>query len=495
MKKIIKSILLAVLLSAFAAACSVKLDEEAYTPPVNVPLDSLPIELARYTLSSNEGDIEALYERLESETFTLSSKQYSFSNGDLFELLRLEIPAGRASAEPARLYKSFEGRAGTYRYLDSETGQWEIKVLEGTLPRQNVYINIDGKDMILIPPLAYSAVEPGSVRAIPENDGTVTVDRHGGVFYFEYEIPLEPGIFADTLLLEVNGEGIDWQSEIMLSIWKGYDLTGANRFLLDGYYYSTPEDYTPSGKDYYWLNPSAYITSSLAISGGSRAAADLSLAMLDILRANVNSRGFFPTLPKSGWLENDYGIGPGFFDTRFNTDIFTAYLIAYQKHGIKEFADMAESYTAFFNSHARDNHFQVHFNEFTGWLVADYSHPDKSSLTHVSLNHQAAEISYLYRYSEVMSDQSAADLAFMLLQGIRYTGEKWIAKDGNLHYAYLPEGSYGLQDYPYLTYNDLFELNRIVTARSDQEDKVLTRLMESKKDWMDSRGITEYRKS
>ena len=44
-----------------------------------------------------------------------------------------------------------------------------------------------------------------------------------------------------------------------------------------------------------------------------------------------------------------------------------------------------------------------------------------------------------------------------MLQGVKNTRDGWIKNDNNLEYAYFPDGSYGLVEYPFLTYNDLFD--------------------------------------
>lgn len=64
--------------------------------------------------------------------------------------------------------------------------------------------------------------------------------------------------------------------------------------------------------------------------------------------------------------------------------------------------------------------------------------------------------------------------------------------NGDLHYAVFSNGSYGLQDYPYLTYNDLFELQALLKEAGREPSAVLELLMQSKRRWMDANGVSGY---
>ena len=85
----------------------------------------------------------------------------------------------------------------------------------------------------------------------------------------------------------------------------------------------------------------------------------------------------------------------------------------------------------------------------------------------------------------------AYKLAERMLQAVRDTAENWIRSDGDLHYARLPDGSYGRDDYPYLTYNDLYLLQTYLEGKGRAVPE-LQRLMDAKRAWMDANGITGY---
>ncbi|MEI3129764.1 MAG: hypothetical protein V8S89_02575 [Oscillospiraceae bacterium] len=111
---------------------------------------------------------------------------------------------------------------------------------------------------------------------------------------------------------------------------------------------------------------------------------------------------------------------------------------------------------------------------------------------HTSLNHQLAEMQVLYDYSNYLQRPDLAALADRMLLAIEDTWPQWIKPDGDLQYCYYGEGVYGRTDYPYLTYNDLFAMQKTLLARNGAENTALRALMESKLRWMTQQGITGY---
>lgn len=51
-----------------------------------------------------------------------------------------------------------------------------------------------------------------------------------------------------------------------------------------------------------------------------------------------------------------------------------------------------------------------------------------------------------------------------MVRGIEQSELLWYKSDGDLNYSYKPDGTCSGQDYPYLTYNDLLELQRLYAA-------------------------------
>ena len=149
--------------------------------------------------------------------------------------------------------------------------------------------------------------------------------------------------------------------------------------------------------------------------------------------------------------------------------------------GIPEYVDVAMDYASYLLSHAGKHAVQTPSG---GILVDDYAYAGADP-THCSLNHQLAEALFLFE-TEVPVGQAMAQ---RMILGIEDTTAQWLRKDGNLHYAYYPDGTFGGTDYPFLTYNDLLAMDQYLGGNN-----ALRVLMGSKREWMDKNRITEYDK-
>ena len=123
--------------------------------------------------------------------------------------------------------------------------------------------------------------------------------------------------------------------------------------------------------------------------------------------------------------------------------------------------------------------------------MEDYWSPGGGRKTHTSLNHQLAEILTLYRSAGRLSRPDLSKLADRMLQAVCDTASGWIRSDGNLHYAVYADGSFGGEDYPYLTYNDLYSLRQYLQAHGRSVPE-LQALMDAKLAWMQANGVTGY---
>ena len=373
----------------------------------------------------------------------------------------------------------------------AQDGSWNVSdSVTGCV--QSLYIDVTDEagtcSLILYPPKAYRSAPYGCIEEALPFKGGVTVEPHGDFTRISVSIPApEAGAWADWTLLYAESELIDWDDPVMQSIWIRYSLTGESRMTLDGTCYHIEDDYEPKGEYIFEYAPSMYVPGGMARTGGSDAAFYLSTVMLDMARARYSPLGFFPTETLSLWLQRDYGFGPGFYDTRFNTDLAEAYRAAGQRWGIPEFTAVADAYTAYLLAHVREHGVPTR----SGVLSPDYTdYTGKGSLTHTSLNHQLSEILYLYRCGSA----AAVETADRMLAGICDLGTRWLREDGSLYYARLPNGTFGLQDYPYLTYNDLYDVQAWLAANGRGRNAVLDQLMASKRASMDREGITGYKK-
>ena len=80
-----------------------------------------------------------------------------------------------------------------------------------------------------------------------------------------------------------------------------------------------------------------------------------------------------------------------------------------------------------------------------------------------------------------------------MVRGIEQSELLWYKPDGDLNYSYKPDGTCSGQDYPYLTYNDLLELQRLYAPGTVGKSKI-AHLLQVKLTWMNKNGVTGYNK-
>ena len=386
------------------------------------------------------------------------------------------------------------GDAGFLRYFDDDKNLVELPMVEGSLPQGRIlFLSTDSYHYILGQPYTYRDLGAGTKDAISSHPIQLKRDQDGWIVTFRYG--LSPGVQGILWGAGSTQELVDFNSIDQLRMWSYYDLDKNARLLYDGYHYKSPSTYYPTTSTSYWRIPSDYLTNSMVRSGGSRASEIIGTSLLKIAHRNISDEGYLPTLPRSIWLFKDYGIEAGFFDTRFNADTIETNIVAYGRYGDPVYRDMAVRLAEYYLEHGRNNKYVLHDPGMgEGWLVEDYYH-DSGRKNHTSLNHQLQAIhSFLLLY-ESEKNPDYLDFAQKMITGIKITRDKWIMPDGNLEYAYMPDGTMGLVDYDYLTYNDLLNVQEALVRIRGEGDQDLQILLESKKLWMDRNNVSGYRRT
>lgn len=419
---------------------------------------------------------------------------YSYADVDHCTVDMGRVVAKKAlPAHPAALYRLF-GTEGTIRWYDPTLDVWyEEPLTAGTRPKGMYFIRVDNQDTILVTPQTYRLQDNGMIEYLPEQDGRLLITQNDESFALTLEVATLPAnTFSDFLVLTSQQILVNWADADSLARWSNYRFTDANRWCLNGYYYRSPSSYFPYGENYFHNLPAAYIACKMTRNRGDVASRALGLAMMDIMKKQQNEQGFIPSKAGSTWLLDDYKIGPGYYDTRFNTDFFLACLDAAESFGTQDWIPNAVRYGDFLVSFAREHHYSFGSDEGDqkeGWLVQDYWYPDCLP-THTSLNHHAAETIFLYRLAEAVQKDSYAEVADRMVRGIEATQEKWVLPNGDFYYSYAEDGTMTGTDYPSLTYNDLVELQRIYTLRYKTENPAIASLIVSKRRWMDANHVT-----
>ena len=445
-------------------------------------------------LETGLGEVEVFLSETAYDWGTEERRTYDFPNGDRFCQVRLtfseDCPRQEVVLDPLPL------PLGTMlRRYDPPSSRWlTCNPPAGELACGQYYFCFAGRNLMAVAPQAYLPRDNQMLEHVPAGDGCLRClpleDDQG--WQASFCVPTLPGGRAEYFYFISAEDVLPAGDPEAMARWASYDFTGDNRWCYAGYYYRAPYNYVPNGPGYFHRLPAAYIAVKFA-KQDEQACRELALAMLHVMLDLQNEQGFFPTAAESQWLRDDFGIGPGFYDTRFNSDLVSALLLMDQKYDVPEFAAAARAYGPFYlDLVERHHHVLAAADGSETWLAWDYYHPDGCLPSHCSLNHQIAELLTLFRLYDLTADPRYEELARRLLGGLFSVGEDWILPDGDLAYAYLPDGSVGMQDYPYLTYNDLLALKRELDRRYGGHDPVLDRIMEAKLSWMQAHGVDDY---
>ena len=440
------------------------------------------------TAWANQNLIEQKIEQQQHLEFDLEQRNIIFQDEGYFYMRRIDFKESQGN-----YYTSFSipGTTGTLTYFDTDKNKVTIPLVDGPLPL-DVLLIIETPEhhMILGQAYQYRDLGRGTKQSYTTDTLPIYIEQRDGYWEVIYRYKYIEGNHGILWGIGSNQPFFDLTNEAQATLWSVYDVTQSARLAEDGYYYKSPNSYIPTHKDAFWRNPSMYLATSFIKTGGSKAADMIGQSLLLIATENLEEEGYFKTLPESSWLKNDYDIDHGFFDTRFNGDIGDTYLEAYKKFGNPIYREMYLKMGEYYLNHVKTKKF-VNWSVLgeEGWLVQDYHHEQGAKPNHSSLNHQLHAINWFLRIYEVEQDLRYEQAARKMIQGIKNIRDRWIMPDGNLEYAYMPDDTMGLVDYPYLTYNDLLATQKILFRIDGEIDSDLEILVQSKKEWMDRNHI------
>ena len=421
-------------------------------------------------------------------SYVFSCRTYDFSDGCTVRLLRAE-----GLAEKLVFCSETLPETGGISYYDA-SGEWKhIPLTEGSWQTQVLMLRTDGgKNYFIYTPRTYTPLENHVLDHRTAEGGAVTLKKteNGWLLEVTGMIRKNAGL-CDCLILSSENALENWDCDNCAMAWQRYLTNHQGQMCYDGFYYTAPDSYIPTGPDCYYRCAASYIVKvSKGRIGHDPCAAALTVAMLDTVVQVQNVYGYWETGPVSQWLSGDYGIGAGFYDTRFNTDLMEIIYLTNEALGGGLFYDAVGTYLNFYLRMAE----QCHYEKNGGWLIPDYWWPGTFQKPHTALNHQAAECLQLYHLSDLLGREDTRELADRLLRGMTETADGYIMPDHNLHYCVRPDFTYGLDDYPELTYNDLLALDRYLIEKRGAAEPKLEMLMAEKKIWMDANGVTTYNK-
>ena len=421
----------------------------------------------------------------------LSKRVYPFPDGVSVTMLRL---GGKENAAP--LYScSVSEKKGTVHTFDEASGEWTAAPLSALRIRPSLAVIEfeNGKTLFFDRAKTYRTLENDVLEHLPEQDGLLRLIPTKRGWQVQVYGNAAEGAVCDLLVLESDHSIFDWSgSSNSATAWASHTRNGVSKWCYSGYYRTTPANYIPTGENCYYRCTASYLPRLILEQlGVCSAAAPLTVSMLETIAAQQNQYGFWETVPESEWLSSDYRIVGSFYDTRFNTDLIEIFIGANRKLGSGLFVSTIRRYLDYYTAFAAQSHEETASG---GWLVHDYWQPDAHYPTHTSLNHLLAECLTLYHLADLFEDESIRELGDRLLLAVQDTGQDWVKGDCDLHYCIFADGTYGRQDYPYLTYNDMYAMQEYLSETRGSRDETLDTLMYYKRIWMINNGITAYKR-
>ena len=419
---------------------------------------------------------------------------YIFNNGDLYYYLKYE-PEGLNSGAISVMIPF------TFDEYDLRTIEYP-EGLDQTKSVIKVYEDQKSDNEFL------SSLEPGSVF----------VDSASLNGFFSYSSIYEKGnnnirneLYEKAENIQISGDGIkitlpatedsfseqwgilskeklvDWEDEIAIDAVKVGDLSRVRKWGGDGQYYFLPSGYAPYSSNGFYRNSANHIGNKyLGIEG--RFFEDYAYITIDTLIETQNSDGFWGTDPMAVGLYNNYKVGAGFFDTRWDTEAALSLLRGYREYNEPQFLKAANKFAQFYCDFAVSNAYQTK-NE--GLLVYDYGFNSTPGIkTHVSLNHLLSEMNFLLEMYSSTAKYKYLQVAKSILTGVSDTAEGWVNNEtGDLFYGYYGDGKYDVEDYPTLTLDDLRYAQVLITTLYYIEDPSIKMLTDIKEEYLMKKGI------
>ena len=435
------------------------------------------------------------------ECITIKDYLSEAAGGD-FYLTRYEIPNGdtvvsgslRGATEDPVVLQSLHivGDAHIHFYDNDEFESFPLE--EGEYDSSLFFINSAEFDIACYTPKQYKMIENEALDYLPEHDGYLNVKKADDGFDIEIVTDqVGDGCCTDFMLVYSKEDIMNWDTNEVDEEWLQFTMDGDNRWTYTGYYRISPETYYPTGPNVYYRCQACYLGDSFANANPRyRVMDDMLFCIIDTMARQQNETGFFPSTSRSEWLYEDYNIEENYYDTRFNSDLIEIFVKCYEEYmnntsylAMQKYADF---YLDFANKHA--------WSDGKGGLyVPDYwEEGGNLDKVHTSLNHQLAEMSVLYKMSDILNRPELTELADKMLIAIENSGLKWVRPDYDLEYCIYPDGSFGREDYPYLTYNDLFKMQELLLERRGERSEDLDNIMNYKLIWMQMHFITDYLK-
>ena len=419
---------------------------------------------------------------------------YSFNNGDLYYYLKYDpesINSGAITLTVPYIFKEYDLRAIDYPEGLDQTKS-VIKLYEGQNLDSNLLTEIDPGSVYVSSDslngfFSYSSIyEKGTHnirKELYEKAENIQITDEG----IKITLPADNNSFSEQWGIISKEKLVDWEDEAVVDAVKVGDLSRVRKWGGDGQYYFLPYGYAPYSSNGFYRNSANHIGNKY-ISLEGRLFDDYAYITIDTLTKTQNSDGFWGTDQMAVGLYDNYGVGAGFFDTRWDTEAALSLLKGYRKYNEPQFLKAAIEYADFYCDFAVNN---AYITKNEGLLVYDYGFSAVPGIkTHVSLNHLVSEMNFLLEMYSSTAKYKYLQVANRILKAIADTAEDWVNKEtGDLFYGYYGNGKYDVTDYPTLTLNDLRYAQVLINTLYTREDSNIKMLIETKENYLTKEGI------
>lgn len=310
-----------------------------------------------------------------------------------------------------------------------------------------------------------------------------------------YHIPLpaDANTFATTWGAFSSGRLLNWDDQQAYDTSLEIEFSDRRQLHMDGSYSIIPDNYEPVSETGYYRNPTN--------GEGLRAVKyandqtkgtlfmDIATHLAYCAAASQNPEGYWPTYPRSEWLNREYGIDYMYMDNRRNADN-AIFLLRYQQaYPDPVIAQTLRRWDAYVIPYI--NRYKRQVAGQTISLIPDYIGPSDKKPAHTSLNHLAATMNYMLEAYLADGDETKKEAALLLLSALDATRKRWIRPDSNFYYALTPALTpyYPGEDYYKLTRDDLLESQSLLMRALGKQSATIAYLLTHKEKWMNANPV------
>lgn len=318
------------------------------------------------------------------------------------------------------------------------------------------------------------------------------LSQTGGGLRLSLPLTCKEGELLDASGVLTETPGVNWEDGTARQNVGYLDAADTDYHIMaDGVYITMPEDYAPRDGDgrHIYRTATAWLLGPCTYDSNGPMFAAIGKSIVYTYLDNVNEKGFLPTGPTSGWLQGDFGIGGGFYDTRFNFDTMKRLMRAETVWDDHEIGETVQRMLDFYCGFADRNQFTFLGHPF----VPDYGDAEGDSRGALSsLNHYLAEGLLLLRAGDAYANEGYTARGWGVLDAIDKTYYRWIRDNADLWYGVYPDGWLRRGDYVEVTYLDLIDAAALLDkyGRWEEYEGIQT-LLHEKERWLRLAGRPE----